>query len=308
METLGTSLRKGGVRDLLLFFPSTRRDQPQVISNHFRSESVNLPVISDWWSKRALKEARDSIALQLAEKRQTAVSEAFELEQEAEEAKLAGGEIGEKTFKEKMELVKNNLVKSNSEIVSWLNSEKVKNGLKEEELVPIIWEGLMKSVDWPSARPDQMDSLALREVNKVAPILEKLITGAKSEMTLINTIQLYCYEDTKIIKTFPGILKVLYNRDVISDQAILYWAQKGARPQGKGHFLKATESLVKVSFLKSKDEDNFLKELKSERDLTIFLPSSKNVDVNNSFFFSSLAPDSQQFLQEQSDDEDEDDE
>lgn len=50
-----------------------------------------------------------------------------------------------------------------------------------------------------------------------------------------------------MIKAFPQILKVLYNADCISDQAIIYWAQKGASPQGKGHFIKAAEPLVKVS-------------------------------------------------------------
>jgi hypothetical protein len=40
--------------------------------------------------------------------------------------------------------------------------------------------------------------------------------------------------------------QVLYNADCISDQAIFYWASKGAKPQGKQHFIKATEPLVKV--------------------------------------------------------------
>lgn len=48
------------------------------------------------------------------------------------------------------------------------------------------------------------------------------------------------------MKAFANILKVLYNEDVITDQAILYWAQKGAKAQGKAQFLKATEPLVKV--------------------------------------------------------------
>ena len=65
-------------------------------------------------------------------------------------------------------------------------------------------------------------------------------------MGLINAVQVYCYTDTRIIKAFPSIVKVLYNSDCISDQAIIYWHQKGAKPQGKQHFLKATESLVKV--------------------------------------------------------------
>jgi len=41
------------------------------------------------------------------------------------------------------------------------------------------------------------------------------------------------------------LLKVLYNTDCVSEEAIIYWAQKGAKPQGKQHFLKAAEPLVK---------------------------------------------------------------
>jgi hypothetical protein len=64
---------------------------------------------------------------------------------------------------------------------------------------------------------------------------------------VLHVDQVYCYTETRIIKAFPQILKVLYNEDCISDQAIIYWAQKGASAQGKGHFIKAAEPLVKVS-------------------------------------------------------------
>lgn len=66
-------------------------------------------------------------------------------------------------------------------------------------------------------------------------------------MSLINAVQVYCYADTRLLKTFPHILKVLYNKDCVSDQAIIYWHQKGAKPNGKQHFLKMTEAMVKVS-------------------------------------------------------------
>ena len=51
-------------------------------------------------------------------------------------------------------------------------------------------------------------------------------------------------------KKTPGrrhSLQVLYNKDCVSDQAIIYWHQKGSKPQGRQHFLKATEGLVKVT-------------------------------------------------------------
>ena len=45
----------------------------------------------------------------------------------------------------------------------------------------------------------------------------------------------------------PSRMQVLYNNDCVSDQAIIYWYQKGSKPQGRQHFLKATETLVTVS-------------------------------------------------------------
>lgn len=90
-----------------------------------------------------------------------------------------------------------------------------------------------------------------------------------------NTIQIWCYENTKLMNTFPKILKVrsfspfpllslllpltqrrneqvLYSTDVLSDQAIIYWHAKGAKTQGKSHFLAATAPLV--NFLKEQEE------------------------------------------------------
>lgn len=40
-----------------------------------------------------------------------------------------------------------------------------------------------------------------------ADILEPFCNGPKTEVALINTVQVYCYEDTRIMKAFPQILK-----------------------------------------------------------------------------------------------------
>lgn len=56
------------------------------------------------------------------------------------------------------------------------------------------------------------------------------------------------------MSAFPRIIKTLYSKDVVSDSAIIFWHAKGAKPQGKQHFLKSTEPLVK--FLKEQDDDD----------------------------------------------------
>lgn len=117
----------------------------------------------------------------------------------------------------------------------------------------------------------------LGTVQQIVPVLEPFCPSPKSEIALINTIQLHCYTEAQLLKAFVGFLKVsrfppsmpsfsspsracthvltqhnapqvLYNGDVISDSAIIFWHQKGAKPQGKETFLAAAAPLVKVSW------------------------------------------------------------
>ncbi|KAF8608924.1 ARM repeat-containing protein [Ceratobasidium sp. AG-I] len=212
LEQLSGLLKKGGIKDLLLFFPPTKRT-PSDLYTHFRG--AGLPVIADWYAKKQSSVLKTELVAQL--------KEMCENEEPTES------------------------------IVAAIREHQSRSAIPEAELVQVIWQGLMASVDW-SARADQIEGLALREVSKYAPIIEPFCTGPKTEVALINVVQVYCYEDTRVIKTFPQILKVLYNKDCVSDQAIIYWFQKGAKPQGKQHFLKASEPLVK--FLQAQQDES----------------------------------------------------
>ncbi|KAG8778362.1 hypothetical protein FRC12_025008 [Ceratobasidium sp. 428] len=186
---------------------------PNDLYTHFRA--ANLTQVADWYAKKQSSVLKTELVTQLKEMC------------ESEE--------------------------STESIIAAIKEHQSRSAIPEAELVQVIWQGLMASVDW-SARPDQLEGLALREVSKYAPIIEPFCNGPKTEVALINVVQVYCYEDTRIIKTFPQILKVLYNKDCVSDQAIIYWFQKGAKPQGKQHFLKASEPLVK--FLQAQEDES----------------------------------------------------
>lgn len=212
MEHLAGALKKGGIKDLLAFFPPSKREG-KVLEEYLKKEG--LPQVSDWWAKKQYAVVKDSLVKDL--------TQFCEREDPPEQ------------------------------IIAAIKLHQEESPLPEVELIQCIWQGLMASVDW-SARPDQIEGLALREVGKYAPILEPFCNGPKTEVALVNVVQVYCYEDTRIIKAFPQILKVLYNKDCISDQAIIYWHQKGSKPQGRQHFLKSTEALVK--FLQEQESDS----------------------------------------------------
>ncbi|KXN90608.1 Basic leucine zipper and W2 domain-containing protein 1-A [Leucoagaricus sp. SymC.cos] len=212
MDHLSATLKRGGIKDLLAFFPPNKRET-KTLEEHFRK--VGLPQVADWWSKKQYAVLKDGLVKELTD------------------------------LVERQESAEN--------IVSAIKARQDESPIPDADLIQCIWQGCMSNVDW-SARPDQIEGLALREVGKYAPILEPFCNGAKTQVTLINTVQIYCYEDTRIIKAFPQILKVLYNKDCISDQAIIYWHQKGSKSQGRQHFLKSTEALVK--FLQEQDDSD----------------------------------------------------
>ena len=45
-------------------------------------------------------------------------------------------------------------------------------------------------------------------LQKYAPVLEPFCESPKTQVALINVVQVYCYEDTRVMRAFPQILKV----------------------------------------------------------------------------------------------------
>jgi hypothetical protein len=129
IDQLGSALRKGGIKEPLLFFPQTRRSQPGLVSSHFKG--VGLTSVADYFQRRAAKEIRDGTIARLGEMRGS----------EVEEADRAVDE----------------------DVVDLLKDQREKSGLAYEEFTPIVWESLMSLVVWNEAQ-DKVEAQALKEV------------------------------------------------------------------------------------------------------------------------------------------------
>lgn len=64
MDHLSTNLRKGGVKDLLAFFPLSKRDNKS-LDEYFRKQG--LPQVAEWWVKKQYAVAKESIVSLLKE-------------------------------------------------------------------------------------------------------------------------------------------------------------------------------------------------------------------------------------------------
>ncbi|RHN47112.1 hypothetical protein MtrunA17_Chr7g0249391 [Medicago truncatula] len=116
--------------------------------------------------------------------------------------------------------------------------------LPETEIVRILWDVLMDAVQWSGKNQQQNANAALRKVKTWAELLNTFCTSGKLELELMYKVQMQCYEDAKLMKLFPEIIRSLYEQDVLAEDTILHWFRKGTNPKGRQTFVKALEPFV----------------------------------------------------------------
>ena len=65
IEHLSGTLKRGGIRDLLAFFPLNKREG-KVLEEHFKKE--NLAQVAEWWSKKQYAVVKDGLITELKER------------------------------------------------------------------------------------------------------------------------------------------------------------------------------------------------------------------------------------------------
>ena len=64
MDHLSATLKRGGIKDLLVFFPTNKREAKN-FEDHFRT--AGLPQVADWYAKKQYAVVKDSIVKELQE-------------------------------------------------------------------------------------------------------------------------------------------------------------------------------------------------------------------------------------------------
>ena len=64
MDHVAGALKKGGIKDLLIFFPPNKRSD-SVLDAHFRS--AGLPQVADWWTRKQNARIKEEITKAIKE-------------------------------------------------------------------------------------------------------------------------------------------------------------------------------------------------------------------------------------------------
>jgi hypothetical protein len=64
MEHLSATLKRGGIKDLLAFFPPNKREG-KALEEHFKKEG--LPQVAEWWAKKQYVVVKEGLVRDLTE-------------------------------------------------------------------------------------------------------------------------------------------------------------------------------------------------------------------------------------------------
>ncbi|KMZ70732.1 Basic leucine zipper and W2 domain-containing protein [Zostera marina] len=120
-----------------------------------------------------------------------------------------------------------------SEVIDTVRQRIKDAKLPDIEVVRILWDVLMDAVQWSGKNQQQNTNAALRQVKTWSKLLNTFCTNGRLELELIYKVQIQCYEDAKLMKLFPEIVRSLYDLDVLAEDTILLWFRKGVNPKGR---------------------------------------------------------------------------
>lgn len=198
-------LKRGKVDERLMEFFPPAKQTPEVFAQHFGSEGLSALV--DYHKKVVFDKRLKEMVSQLEEM----------LEESAEV----------------------------SDVIEMVKSRKKDAGLPDAEILKMLWDTIMGSVQWSGKNQQQNANSALRQLRSWGPLLGAFATTARLEMELLYRIQMQCYEDAKVQKLFAEFVRTLYDGDVLAEDTILLWFRKGTNPKGRQLFLGLLEPFVK---------------------------------------------------------------
>ncbi|KAK7269060.1 hypothetical protein RIF29_21775 [Crotalaria pallida] len=205
LDDLISILKRGKVEDNLLIFLPSAKRSNEFFSEHFKNEGLSTLV--EYNEKKIFE-------VKLKEMKSALTA------QITEEADIA-------------------------DVIETVKQQIRDSKLPDIEVVRVLWDVLMDAVQWSGKNQQQNANSALRQVKTWAELLNTFCTSGNLELELIYKVQMQCYEDAKLMKLFPEIIRCLYDQDVLAEDTILHWSQKGTNPKGRQNFVKALEPFVK---------------------------------------------------------------
>lgn len=136
------------------------------------------------------------------------------------------------------------------DMVVFIKEHIAKSGMQEHEVMVLVWNTLVNAVEW-NKKEELVADQALKHLKQYTGLLAAVSGSGRSQLTLINKIQDFCYDNMNFLKVFSKIIQLLYRTDVLSEDAVLKWHVDG---KGKSVLLEQLKPFVE--WLKQAEEES----------------------------------------------------
>jgi len=157
--------------------------------------------------------------------------------------------------KELIELLEEGIKSEGSikELIAIVKESRERSSFSESEIVSIIWSAVMGAMDW-NKKEELIEQQALRHLREHSSLFAAFTVNAKSELTLVQRCQEYCYDNMNFMKVFQKIVILFYKTDVISEEVIIKWYKVAHLSKGKSVFLDQMKKFVE--WLQNAEEES----------------------------------------------------
>ncbi|XP_026247134.2 eIF5-mimic protein 2-like isoform X3 [Urocitellus parryii] len=108
------------------------------------------------------------------------------------------------------------------DIILYVKEEMKRNNIPEPVIIGIVWSSVMSTVVW-NKKEKLVAEQAIKHLKQYSPLLAAFTTQGQSELTLLQKIQEYCYDNIHFMKAFQKIVVLFYKSEVLSEEPILKW-------------------------------------------------------------------------------------
>ena len=145
-----------------------------------------------------------------------------------------------------------------SDVIAAIKEKKGEWKIEDLDVVKYVYLGIVEgTLDNAGSKNTQQTQFAvLKNLKAYKKVLLEFCTSARMEAALMVTIQVTCYEDSRLLKLFASIVKVLYDVDLLGEDTIKFWYNKGSDPKGRNVFLKDLEPMVRWLDEAEEEEDD----------------------------------------------------
>ena len=98
---------------------------------------------------------------------------------------------------------------STKEIILYVKSQSEVLNIPDHEMVILIWNCLVNNVEW-NKKEELVAEQALRHLLEYSELLQCLCTTGKSQISLMQKVQEYCYDNMMLLKVFQKIIQLFY--------------------------------------------------------------------------------------------------